>query len=197
MHSRMQHNPRQKTKATKFGSNRERSTSSYERKYIAVRSLLFMTEIIIFLVIQGTPGLIPQISGQKPILLIPIAITIAVFSSETTGMIFATICGLLTDAVSSNILGFYAMMLVVFGFLAGYMATNYIRTNLITAMVWATLAVPLILYIHFLFFYKIQGYGYDETFFISHYLPRIFYTWAVTPVFYLINKAIAKIGPDD
>lgn len=197
MQSRMKHSPRQKTKATKFGSNRERSTSSYERKYVAIRSLLFMTEIILFLIIQGTPGLIPPINGQKPILLIPISITIAVFSTETTGMVFAAVCGLLTDAVSSNILGFYAMMLVVFGFLAGYMATNYIRTNLITAMVWATIAVPLILYLHFLFFYKIQSYGYEEAFFVSHYLPRIFYTWAVTPVFYLINKAIAKIGPDD
>lgn len=197
MQSRMTRNQKPKTKITKFGSNRERSTSSYERKYIAVKWLLYMTEIIFFLVIQGTPGLIPEINGQKPILLIPIAITIAVFSNETTGMVFAVICGLLTDAVSSNILGFYAMMLVVFGFLAGYMATNYIRTNLITAMVWVTIAVPLILYLHFVFFYKIQSYGFEDTFFKAHYLPRIFYTWAVTPVFYLINKAISKIGPDD
>lgn len=195
--NRTQRNQRQRTKPIGGTTASKDYGTSYSRKYTVVRWLVFMAEIILISVIQGTPGMLPNLHGERPILLIAVAVTIAVFSSEMSGMVFAMICGLMIDVSSSNILGFYAMMLVVFGFLAGYMAVNYIKTNIITAMVWMTLAVPLILYLHFVFFYRIQHFGAEKDFFVAHYLPRMLYTWAVTPIFYFINRAISKIGPKD
>ncbi|MGN0519061.1 MAG: hypothetical protein ACI4II_10105 [Acutalibacteraceae bacterium] len=195
MRTRSKRRP-QKTRTISFSSAQEH-TNSYNRKYTTVKWIVYMAEIIIFCVIQGTPGLVPTIHGQKPILLIPVAITIALFCNERSGMVFAMICGLMLDTASSNILGFFAMLLLVFGFLEGYMSVNYIKISLMTAMIWVTLAVPIILYLHYFFFYKVSHYGANDDYFFTHYLPRMIYTWAVTPVFYFLNKLISKIGPKD
>ncbi|HCB90399.1 MAG TPA: rod shape-determining protein MreD, partial [Ruminococcaceae bacterium] len=48
----------------------------------------YSIEILVLFVLQETPGLIPEIGGARPVMLIPAAVCIAMFESETPAMAF-------------------------------------------------------------------------------------------------------------
>ena len=102
-------------------------------KYL--RWFAYIIEIIIFFAIQQTPGLIPLAFGSKPILLIPILISIALFEDEITGLWFGVFIGLLMDFGFSNILGFNCILMAIFGYLLGFISANFIKVNLLSGFI--------------------------------------------------------------
>ena len=61
--------------------------------------------------VQETPGLLPEIGGARPVLLIPAAISIAMFESEFAGIGFGLLCGLFLDIGMGGVLGFHGLLL--------------------------------------------------------------------------------------
>ena len=158
-------------------------------KYL--RWFAYIIDIIIFFAIQQTPGLIPLAFGSKPILLIPILISIALFEDEITGLWFGVFIGLLMDFGFSNILGFNCILMAIFGYLLGFISANFIKVNLLSGFICAVL-ISLIAYLmHFVFFYLLQMYENYGYILLNNYLPRLIYTIIVFPIFYLFNKSIA------
>lgn len=72
-----------------------------------------------------------------------------------------------------------------------YLTSELIRTRLSVAMAISFIVVAMALSLHFLFFYVMCGYGNNGYFFVSHYLSRILYTVALTPIAYYVNKVLA------
>ena len=54
-------------------------------RYKIIRYFAYTIEILILYMVQETPGLLPEIGGARPVLLIPAAISIAMFESELAG----------------------------------------------------------------------------------------------------------------
>lgn len=160
-------------------------------RFNIVRYTAFSIEILIFYIIQCTPGLSLEVFGGRPVLLLPLAMTIAVFEGEIPAIIFGVVCGLMIDAGYSGPVGFYAVTMSVLCFIVSVLMENYIRTNLLTAFIIGTIAVPVIIFLQFLLFYVLMGYDDVWGYFLSHYVSRIIYTWAFVPVFYGINRFIA------
>ncbi|HBT91305.1 MAG TPA: rod shape-determining protein MreD, partial [Ruminococcaceae bacterium] len=63
-------------------------------RYRVIRYLGYSIEILVLFVLQETPGLIPEIGGARPVMLIPAAVCIAMFESETPAMAFGLAGGL-------------------------------------------------------------------------------------------------------
>lgn len=61
--------------------------------------------------VQETPGLIPELFGARPVLLIPVALSIALFEGERPSMMFGLFSGLLIDFGIGGALGFHALLL--------------------------------------------------------------------------------------
>lgn len=160
-------------------------------RYNFVKYSAFTIEMLLCYIIQSTPGLCIPLFGGKPILLIPLALSIAVFEDEIPAIIFGLLCGLLADSGYSGAMGFYAICLSVLCFIASILMENYIRTNLLTTFIIGSIAVPVIIILQFLLFYVAMGYGSAWEYFLSHYLSRIIYTWVFVPVFYGMNRFIA------
>ncbi len=160
-------------------------------RFRVVKYTAYVLEIIIVYVIQSTPGLIPEVFGGKPIMLIPVAITIALFEREVSAVVFGVICGLITDMGYSGAVGYYGIVLAITCFVVSNLMENYIKTNMLTVMIIATISVPIIVFIQFAFYYIFVGYTDIWGFFVRHYVSRIIYTWVFTPVFYGINKFVA------
>ncbi len=155
------------------------------------RWILYFLELVVFYVLQTTPGIIPAVYGARPVLLIPIALTIAMFEGDVGGMVVGIAAGLLIDMGGSDLLGFHAILLAVLCFVIGSMTMQIFRTNLLVALLSSLVAVPLVIVLQWVFFYIVPGYGDVQYVFMTSILPKMIYTFAVTPLFYLFNRVIA------
>lgn len=156
-----------------------------------VKYITFSIEILLALIIQSTPYLLPEVFGGKAILLVPLAFSIAVFEEEIPAVIFGAVCGLLIDSGYSGPIGFYAITLAITCYIISFLMANYVRTNLLTAMLTALAAVPVVIFLQFIFYYLLMEYDDAWGFFARHYISRIIYTLAFMPVFYGLNRFIA------
>lgn len=155
-----------------------------------IRYFAYTIELLIIFMVQETPGLIPEIAGAKPIILIPAILSIALFENETAGMVFGLYGGLLIDFGAGGIMGFHGLILAVTCYIIGRMAFDLIQTNFLTAMIVALVCTGIIVFLEFIFFYILYNYSYVLYAFWAHFVPRFCYTAAVMPVTYYFNRAL-------
>lgn len=160
-------------------------------RFRLVKYTAYILEIIIVYILQATPGLIPEVFGGKPILLIPVAMTISVFERDIPAVVLGVGCGLIADIGYSGAVGYYGITLAILSFIVSNLMENYIKTNMLTIILIATVSIPVIIFLQFVFYYVFMGYTNIWTFFARHYISRIIYTWAFTPVFFMFNRFIA------
>lgn len=163
-----------------------------DKRYTIFRYIAYSLEILIIYVLQGTPFLIPEIFGGRPLLLIPVALTIAFFENEVTAMFFGLGCGVLLDVGMGGNLGFYTITMTLAGFIIGNIFRDYMVVNFMNAMAFCGAFCAGLICLYFLFFYIFAGRNEVGYYFVNHYLSRIIYTIVVSPVFYFLNKSFYK-----
>lgn len=162
-----------------------------EKRYKILRYFAYAIEILIVFIIQETPNLIPTVFGVRPVLLIPVALSIAMFESETAAMGFGLFCGLLVDFGAGNVLGFHGLLLTVMCYMIGLMVINLLRTNLITAFFVTAVALAIIFLLQWVFFFVLANYKGIGYVLLTHYLPIYGYTLILMPIAYYFNRAFA------
>lgn len=155
-----------------------------------LRYVLYGVEILLTWIVQETPYCLPEVFGGKAVLLIPLALSFAVFEKEIPAMVSAVVCGLLTDCSYSGPIGFYVIGLVIACFAVSTAYQGYIRRSMLTVMLMAGIVIPVLLTMQFLFYYVFAGYADSGYMFLKHYVSRILYTFAVMPVYYSINQTL-------
>lgn len=158
-------------------------------KYSFFRKLAYTIEILILYVLQQTPGLFGEILGVKPVLLISAAVTISMFESQLTGLGFGILTGFLMDLGYGAAFGFNTLLMAILCYFIGFLAIDYIKTNILTAVIFGVLAVVLVLSSHYLFLYVLSNYGSNNYAYVHHYLPIILYSAIPLPILYFINRA--------
>lgn len=112
-----------------------------------LRYFVYIIEIIVTYLLSETLGLISPIFGARPVLLLPVVVSTAVFESETATMGFGLFCGILLDFGTSGdvALGFRMPLFSVLCFCAGLMAVHLLWASLLTDLPLSTAAIGLIL----------------------------------------------------
>ncbi len=160
-------------------------------KFKFLRYFAYVVEILVCFIIQQTPGLVPSIMGGRPIFLISILVTIAIFENEIVGLSFGLFIGLLLDFGLFDVLGVHAVILALIGYFVGLLSVNVIKNNFITAFI-TILASTVVFYLfNFLFLYVLRGFGENLYAFVNHYLSRIIYSLVLSPLLYLFTRYIA------
>lgn len=154
-----------------------------------LRYIAYSIEIILLYVLSGIPGFLPAILGTKPMLLLCVAITIAVFENEITAMAFGLVCGALSDIGSSDRIGFYTIALTILCFFVGYCARNFFVTNFANAMAIGAATVFALICLYFLLF-RAGSTPEAGAHFLRHYLIRIVYTAVFLPILFWLNKLL-------
>ena len=160
-------------------------------RYKGIRFFAYVLEILVLFMVQETPGLLPPILGARPVLLIPVALSIAFFETDLAAMAFGVLCGLFLDFGMGTAFGFHGLFLGVMCWLLGCLAAELIRTNLLTAVLAGILGIFLLLSIQWFFCYLLYGYDYPGYAYVHHYLPRMGYTLIFMPITYYFNRALA------
>lgn len=154
------------------------------------RWLAYAMEIIVVYALGNTPNLLPEIFGSKPVLLLCVALTAAIFEREIPAMVIGVICGILIDLGYSNSIGLFAIALTILCFVVGYAANNLIVANLRNFTLYSFVAVGGLFMLYFLFFFVLGGVEYRWTYFLNHLVSRMVQTFLFSFIFYFLNRLI-------
>ena len=157
------------------------------------RYLAYAMEIIVVSVLGATPGLLPEIYGAKPALLVCVALTAAVYEREIPAMVIGAVCGALIDLGYSNAIGVFSVALTVLCFVVGYAANNLIVAKLTNFLIYSFFAVGGLFMLYFLVRFVWEGVDDRWTFFVNHLLSRMIQTYIWSVVFYALNRGIYQV----
>lgn len=157
------------------------------------RYFAYTLEILIFYVLQGTPNLVPELFGSKPLLLIPIALTIASRERVVPSLVFGAACGVLTDIGSGSSVGFFAITLTLVCFAEVSIYENYLVPSFLTVSIISVISVPCIIGMYFLLFRFFAGIEECGYLFVHHYISRIVYTLLMTIPLYYLNRLLYRL----
>ncbi|MBQ3969449.1 MAG: rod shape-determining protein MreD [Clostridia bacterium] len=161
-----------------------------KRKYY--RYLLYAAEIFAFFIIEGTPGLIPEIYLAKPLLLVSAAVCAAAFELPVFSLVFGILCGLIIDVGTGGVMGLTSIILGTVCYYEASWNNKYIKNNIYFVLLYSAVCSAAVVSLKFFIFYYIKNYGGNMLFYTTHYIPRMLYTWAVTPLVYVVTMAVSK-----
>lgn len=163
-----------------------------EKRRNFLRFFAYSLEVLVLFVLSGTPGFLPEIFGSKPCLLLPLALAIAVFESETVAMSFGFVCGVLTDIGFVGKIGFYTVALTLICFAIGYCARNFFVTNLLNASIIGLGSIALLILIHFYLNVSLADVQDAGVYFVKHYISRVLYTGAFFVPLYFLSRLLCS-----
>ncbi len=155
-----------------------------------IRYLAYTLELLVLFMLQETPGLMPAIFGSRPLMVLPAAVTIALFEPELTAMAFGVLGGLFLDFGFSCPMGFHALILAVLCFFVSTIVKVYLQVNFVTAMITGLWTTAVVVASIWLFLYYFPGYSMPGYAVLHRYLPEYFYTLLFFPLTFLLNKAL-------
>ena len=155
-----------------------------------VRYLAYAMEITVVFALGNTPNLVPEIFGAKPVFLVCVALTAAIFEREIPAMVIGMICGILIDLGYSDGVGVFTVALTVVCFVVGYAANNLIMANLINFLLYSLISVGGLFMLYYLFRFVWAGVEDSRTYFFSHILSRMIQTFIWSIGFYYLNRSV-------
>ncbi|MEG2597816.1 MAG: rod shape-determining protein MreD, partial [Oscillospiraceae bacterium] len=135
-----------------------------------------------------------SIHQVKPVLLIPLVISIALFENSTGSAAFGLIAGFLWDFASGKVFGFYGMALMLCCLAITLLSMYLVRVNIINALIVGLSVSVLCNVWNFIFYYLIWGYEHVWRCFGSLMLSSIYTTVFVFPMFYLVRMIANKFN---
>jgi len=163
-----------------------------EKRHKLLRFIAYGIEIAVLYVLSGTPGLLPEIFGSKPSILLAVALSIAVFESECAAMAFGCACGVLTDIGFTGKIGFYTIVLTILCFAIGYCARNFFVTNLLNASIIGIVSIIVLTLVHFWVNVSLAEIDNAGMQFVLHYISRIIYTSVFFIPLFFLNKLLCS-----
>lgn len=169
-----------------------------QRATSVFRYLAYAMEIVVAFVLGDTPGLLPDIYGAKPTLLLCVALTAAIFEREIPAMVIGAVTGALIDLGYTNSIGLFTITLTVLCFIVGYAANNLVMATFLNFLLYAALAVGGIFMLYFLVRFVWGGVEDRWAYFGAHLGSRMVQTYLFSIPFYFLNKYIyATLGAED
>ena len=153
--------------------------------------ILYFLQAVFAFSLQATPYLLPEIFGEKAVVLLPLALSVAFFEDESTAVILGAFCGMLADLAFSGSIGYFSISLTIICFILSVLS-GYLKRNFLSGLAAGCTAVFLVLLLYFVLYFAFSGYNYIIHFFLTHYMTRILYTLAFVPLFVWLNRPISK-----
>lgn len=155
------------------------------RKILTIKYCTLTVLFLLIYVLQSTPGLF-SVLGVKPVLLIPAAITLAMYEGEFSGGLYGLLAGMLCDLGGFAFYGLYSVLLLVLAAAAGLLTIYLMRRTLLNALLMVLCTSTLCGLLDFYFQYGLWAYAGIGSLFLSHTLPTIVYTTVTAPLFFWV-----------
>lgn len=166
-------------------------TIETQRKKLIIRRVCLALILLLLSVLQNTDGFFPQIFGVRALLLIPCVVCIAMYERDIWGMIFGLFAGALWDVFASGA-SFNAFFLLAVGFGCGTLINTIMRNNIVTATLLTFISSLLYNVCYWLFHFIFTQADSAAFMLLRYYLPCALYSAILTPVLFLIIRAVEK-----
>lgn len=94
------------------------------------RGIVYAILIFVFFILQSTAVQAISLGGVVPNLLIILVVSLAFFRGKKTGLLVGFFCGLLNDLFFGDMIGFYAMIYMMIGYLCGFLSKEFYEFDL-------------------------------------------------------------------
>lgn len=158
----------------------------------AVKIILLVLIIFIVFIVQNTSGMPNHIGRGRFFFLIPLVICIGITQSVATATWLGLFAGILWDCVSAELPGFHSIALLCYGCASALLVEQLFRRNILTALVMGAAGSALYCFMYWFFFHWLPDISGAANAFVAVYLPTIFLTAAVTPLFYWLVSFVSK-----
>lgn len=158
------------------------------------RRLLMMVTILFCFILQSTVFPAISMGGVVPNIFIIIASTYGFMRDETEGLLAGFFCGILCDVFYGNILGFYALLYMMIGFINGKFSRIFYPEDIKLPMALITLSELSFSTVCYILLFLLNGRFNVLWYFMHLILPELIYTILVTlvlyPVFLFVNQKL-------
>lgn len=148
------------------------------------RKLLMMVTILFCFILQSTVFPAISMGGVVPNIFIIIASTYGFMRDETEGLLAGFFCGILCDVFYGNILGFYALLYMMIGFINGKFSRIFYPEDIKLPMALITLSELSFSTVCYVLLFLLNGRFNVLWYFMHLILPELIYTILVTLVLY-------------
>lgn len=149
--------------------------------------------ILMAILVQATPKLLPAIFGARPLLIVPLVVCIAMFVGPIGGASAGIAGGILWDLYADRLLGFNALLLLVIGCACGLLIRLLMRNNLLTAMLLSAAALLFQGLMDWFFNCLLLAEAEPLFILVRNILPNLAYSLVLAPALYGLTYLTAKI----
>lgn len=133
-----------------------------------------------------------QIGNAIPVVVLPIIIAIALFSSNTASLLYALLAGILMDSMSSDSSCFNTLFLVVTATACNLLINRLLNRN-IKAAVYLSAVISLIyFFLKYLIFFAFRSISVNYDYFMLYLIPSVLYTAIFIIPFYFLEKKLVS-----
>lgn len=149
-----------------------------------LRKFIVFSMLIIGYLLQSTLFQALSLGGISPNILIILTSCFGFMRGKKEGMLIGFISGLMLDVLFGNLLGFYALIYMIIGYLNGFFASIFYPEDIKLPMILIITSELLYCFLIYFFLFLLQGKFHFGYYFVHIILPEIVYTILVTIVLY-------------
>lgn len=152
-------------------------------------AIFYIISVIVCFLLQTSVFEFLKLNDVMPNVLLILTASFALIRGKRVGMGIGFSCGLLIDIFSGNVLGQYALLYVLIGFINGFFHSYFYEDEALLPI--ALLVANSFVYslLIFFFFFLLRGRVEFFAYLLSVIIPEAVYTGVVAlPIFYLISN---------
>ena len=154
------------------------------------RAIVYFIEIIVCYVLQSSLYQFISLANVMPNLLIILVVSAAYMRGRMTGMVIGFFSGLLVDIQFGNLIGLYALLMMIIGYLAGFANKIYSRDDYTLPLFFIAAADFVYQFLYYILEFLIRG-RLDFLYYLrTLILPEIIYTVAASVILYKLLHMI-------
>ena len=161
-----------------------------------VRKILIAASIIMCALLQCSVFSMMSVLTVTPNLLLAISISFAIMCGSLTGMTTGFAAGLALDVLSGGVYGFYALIFMTLGYLAGFLNKIYNREDIKFPLFVIAVCDIFYGFIMYLILHFFRGDFQIQYYFLTVMLPELVFTVLVMivlfPVILRLDQSISK-----
>ena len=142
--------------------------------------------ILVGFLLQSTLFKALSLGGIAPNILIIITAAFGFMRGKKEGMLIGFVSGLILDVLFGSLLGFYALIYMVIGYLNGFFHSIFYPEDIKLPMVLISSSELLYCFLIYFFQFMLQGRLHFGYYFLHIILPEIVYTILVTLLVYKV-----------
>lgn len=148
--------------------------------------LILTIEILVSYLLQSTVFAGISIANTVPDLLLIVTVAAGYQNSRLKGMGVGFFCGLLLDVGSGSVLGVYALLYMVIGYIAGHFGKYYVQKDLFFPLGLIAISEFALCTAVYVFGFLLNDAESFVTYVKTVFMPRILYTIVVSVIYYVL-----------